>query len=210
MAEIEVWGIGTSRTMRAHWMLAELDIAYRCHPIRTRTGEANTDAYRQLNPREKIPTLRHGGLVLTESAAIALYLSESFPPPDDFYVPPDTVGRARLNEWCFFVMAELDAHSLYLIRRHDGLQHIYGPAPEAVRSAEDSFLKQMTAMAPRVDANGPYLLGAGCSVADILMATCLDWAAGYGIGLPEAWRGYRDRVAARPAYNRARAANHPD
>jgi len=39
-------------------------------------------------------------------------------------------ARARLNEWCFFIIAELDAHSLYLIRRHDGLKHLYGEAPQ--------------------------------------------------------------------------------
>ena len=39
-------------------------------------------------------------------------------PPAGFYRPPDAQARARLNEWCFFIMTELDAHSLYVVRRH--------------------------------------------------------------------------------------------
>ena len=35
----------------------------------------------QLNPRHKIPVLQHGSFVLTESAAIIQYLSETFTDP---------------------------------------------------------------------------------------------------------------------------------
>ena len=62
--------------MRAHWMLLELGLDYECHPLQSRTGETHTDAFKRLNPRHKIPVLRHGALVLTESAAILQYLSE--------------------------------------------------------------------------------------------------------------------------------------
>ena len=31
--DLTVWGVGTSRTMRAHWMLLELGLEYACHPI---------------------------------------------------------------------------------------------------------------------------------------------------------------------------------
>ena len=34
-----LWGAGTSRTIRAHWALHELDLPYRRRPIQARTGE---------------------------------------------------------------------------------------------------------------------------------------------------------------------------
>ncbi len=57
--DLTLWGVGTSRTMRAHWMLLELGLDYLCHPIRSRTGETLTDEFRRLNPRHKIPVLKH-------------------------------------------------------------------------------------------------------------------------------------------------------
>ena len=88
--DLTVWGVGTSRTIRAHWMLAELGLDYVCHPIGSRTGETLTDEFKQLNPRHKIPVLKHGPLVLTESAAIIQYLSETFAEySDQLFVPRD-------------------------------------------------------------------------------------------------------------------------
>ncbi|HEV8714392.1 MAG TPA: glutathione S-transferase family protein [Candidatus Binatia bacterium] len=205
--DLTVWGVGTSRTMRVHWMLPELGLAYECHPIQSRTGETLTEEFTRLNLWHKIPVLRHGSLVLTESAAIIQYLSEIFPQTTEVYVPSDAVGRARLNEWCYFVMSELDAGSLYVVRRHDGLQQIYGEAPTAVASAKSYFLHNVEAMAARIGIDHTYVCGDRLSVADILLMTCLDWAASCGIALPETVSHYRRRVALRPAYQAALKKN---
>ena len=206
---VEVWGIASTRTMRVHWQLRELGVEYVTHPIGSRTGETRTAEYLALNPRGKIPTLRHGGLVLTESAAIVLYLAERFPAPEGFLEAGDPEIRARLAEWCYFVMTELDAHSLYLIRRHESLSHIYGAAPVAVESAKEYFLKQLNAMEPRIAAADPWLMGA-FGPADIVLTTCLDWAVLYGIALPPAAAAYRARVAGRPVYRETMRFNYPD
>ncbi len=208
--DLTVWGIGTARAMRVHWMALELGLDYQCRPVRTRTAETRSDEFTKLNPKQKIPVLCHGALVLSESAAILAYLAEAFSVPDDFYVPEDAAARARLNEWCYFIMSELDAHSLYLIRRHEGLKEIYGAAPAAVASAREYFLKQANAVDGRVEAAGAYLMGEKFAVADILMMTCLDWANAYDIDLPPALRDYRARVGERPAYQRALRVTYPE
>ena len=79
--DLILWGAGTGRTMRAHWMLLELGLDYQFHPIGSRTGETQADDFVQLNPRHKIPVLKHGSFVLTESAAIIQYLSNTFQSP---------------------------------------------------------------------------------------------------------------------------------
>jgi glutathione S-transferase len=205
--DLTVWGVGTSRTMRAHWMLLELGLEYECHRIQSRTGETLTDEFKRLNPRHKIPVLRHGSLVVTESAAIIQYLSEIFPHSTEVYVPSDAASRARLNEWCYFIMSELDAGSLYVVRRHDGLKQIYGEAPAAVESAKSYFFHNIDAMAARIGGDNTYLFGEQLSVADILLMTCLDWAASCGIPLPETVSHYQRRVALRPAYQAALKKN---
>ena len=64
-----LWGAGTTRTMRAHWILHELGLEYERHPIGSRTGETQTPEFTKLNPREKIPLLQDGDLTVAESAA---------------------------------------------------------------------------------------------------------------------------------------------
>jgi glutathione S-transferase len=204
--DLTLWGAGTSRTMRAHWMLLELGLDYQFYPIGSRTGETQTGEFVQLNPRHKIPVLQHGSFVLTESAAIIQYLSNTFASPR-IYTAGDNQSRAALDEWCYFVMSELDAGSLYVVRRHDGLRQLYGDAPAAVESAKSYFLHNLEAMAPRIERHHPYLFGERLSVADILLMTCLDWAALERITLPEHAARYRTRVALRPAYQAALSRN---
>lgn len=205
--DLTLWGTGTGRTMRAHWMLLELGLEYEFHPIQARTGETQTEEFRRLNPRHKIPVLRHGQFVLTESAAIIQYLSETFGISKELHVPTDATSRATLNEWCYFIISELDAVSLYVMRRHDNLKHIYGEAPAAIEAAEKYFLHNLEAMAARVESGGPYLLGDRFSTADILLITCLDWAVSSEIALPDPFSHYRQRVAQRPAYRAALRRN---
>lgn len=52
-----LWGAGTPRTLRAHWMLHELGLPYEIQPIGSRTGETQAPEFAKLNPREKIPAL---------------------------------------------------------------------------------------------------------------------------------------------------------
>jgi glutathione S-transferase len=209
--ELTLFGIGTSRTMRAHWMLLELGLDYESRPIQSRSGETLTEEYRRLNPRHKIPLLRHGSFVLTESAAIIQYLSEKFTDLAKIYIPQDAQARACLNEWSYFIMTELDASSLYVVRRHRGLASIYGEAPAAVDSAKAYFLHNLEAMTPRIPKSG-YLFGDLLSTADILLMTCLDWASAVDIALPRRVLDYRQRVAQRRPYQEALKRNflsHP-
>ena len=205
-SEVILWGVGTSRTMRVHWMLLELGVDYRFYPIGSRTGETQNPEFLRLNPRHKIPVLQHGSLVLTESAAIVEYLSETFP-NSQIYRPSNPESLAALREWCYFIMSELDAASLYVVRRHLGLKGIYGAAPVAVAAAKDYFSHNLEAMAPRIGIASPYLLGAKLSAADILLMTCLEWALSEQVILPQSVLRYRERVASRSAYQAALARN---
>lgn len=109
------------RQLRPHWMLMELNVDYQFHYVHPRSGQTMTPEFLALNPRHKIPVLKHGDLVITESAAIVQYLSETFESPN-IYAPKDPARRAKVNEWSYFIMTELYAHSLYVIRRHVDFQ----------------------------------------------------------------------------------------
>src|SRR5512134_1826199 len=90
-----LWGAGSSRTMRANWMLQELELPYEHRPIRSRGGETLTPEYTRLNPSQKIPTLQDGDFVLTESAAIVSYLGATYGASRNLSPPTAARERAR-------------------------------------------------------------------------------------------------------------------
>jgi glutathione S-transferase len=205
-----LWGCTTSRTVRAHWALRELGLDYRCEPILPRSGETRSPLFTQVNPRQKIPVLQDGGFTITESAAIINYLSAVYGREGNRLVPTDSLGRARYDEWCFFVMTELDATSLYVIRRHAGLPEVYGEAPAAVEAAGAYFQRQVQTVNAALDDGRPWLLGDEFSGADMLLATCLEWALAYRLPFADGLRGFLERATARPAYAAALRANQPE
>ena len=200
-----LWGIGSARALRVHWALIELGLEYRSERIQSRSGETETPAYRRLNPRGKIPVFEDGALVLSESGAIVTYLAETY--GNGRLIPAEGAERAKYFEWVSFVSMELDATTLYVLRRHEALAHIYGEAPAANAAARGYFDRMITAAAREIEDGRTYLLGTQFSGADILMTTCLDWALAYRVALPEPWLAYRERTVARPAHARATAAN---
>ena len=131
-----LWGVGTSRTMRAHWTLHELALPYALQPILPRTGETKTAEFTRLNPRQKIPLLQDGDFTIAESPAIAAYLAEQYGGSGTGLIPSDRRERAHWLEWCFHIISELDAHRLYVMRRPGDLKHIYGGAPVALTSSD--------------------------------------------------------------------------
>jgi glutathione S-transferase len=209
MANRILWGIGTSRTLRAHWALAFLGRDYETRAIRTRTPAMETPEYRAINPRGKIPTLIDGDLTLTESAAIVAYLAERYSTDERRLIPEHIGERALYFEWMSFITMELDATSLYVLRRHEGLAEIYGAAPDACTVARVYFQRMLSAAALRLQDARRFLLGEPFSGAGILMTTCLDTAVRYGFALPQLFTEYRVRIDDEPSIALALRANSP-
>jgi len=204
-----LWGVGTSRTIRAHWALHELGLEYERRPIQSRTGETQTPEFTALSARQKIPLLQDNGFVITESAAIVTYLSDAYGQSHNRLVPDDVRERARCLEWCFFVISELDATSLYVMRRHGDLRHIYGEAPMANEAAATYFQKQMRTVERALIDRRPYLLGDRFSAADLLLSTCVSWAVRYGVPVADYILGYNNSITERKTYERALESNKP-
>ena len=216
MATRTIWGIGTSRTIRAHWAAAEVGLEYAVEAIRPRTGETKTARFTAVNPRQKIPVLVDGDLTLSESLAIVNYLGENHGDPASGLVPREGPERAAYDEWCFFAAMELDATSLYVIRRHSGLSEIYGRAPVAVDVARAYFERQIASVVAHLGDERRYLMGDRFTGADIVMTSVLGNAESYEFALDETLLAYGERTRAdgertraRPAFQAACAINNP-
>jgi glutathione S-transferase len=206
---LTLWGVGTSRTVRAHWAMHELGLAYETRPIGARTGETQTAEYTALNPRQKIPLLQDGDFCIGESAAIVAYLSRTYASEGRSLIPEPQRDYAAWLEWSFFIVAELDSTSLYVMRRHraDALGHIYGVAPDVVAKAGEYFRRQLRHVEAALADNRTYLMGDRFTSADILLTTCLEWAIAYDVGICDNAFPYLERIQQRAAYQRGKAAN---
>lgn len=207
MAPRILWGVLSARTIRAHWALIELGLDYETRAIQTRTPRMEGPEYRALNPRGKIPTLVDGDITITESPAIVTYLADRYSTAERRLIPEEAGERAYFFEWMSFISMELDATSLYVLRRHEGLPEIYGEAPEANAAARAYFDRMIKAAAIRMDDGRPYLLGDTFYGSDILMMTTLDWARRYKCPYPDVFADYQARMAKRPQYIAALVAN---
>ena len=202
-----LWGVGTSRTIRAHWALIELNLSYKTEIIRTRTTDTETAAFKSVNPRQKIPVLQDGTLTMGESAAIVTYLAESYSTEQVSLIPDNPKARAKYFEWMSFICMELDATSLYVLRRHWSLPEIYGDSPIANKASEEYFNRMITAADKLKNPKQKYLLETGFSGVDILMATTLKWAIDYNQKIPNDFMEYLDHMVNRPGYIAALEAN---
>jgi glutathione S-transferase len=206
---LTLWGVGTSRTVRAHWAMHELGLDYETRPIGARTGETQTAEFSALNPRQKIPLLQDGDFCIGESAAIVAYLSRTYSSEGRSLIPEPSREYAAWLEWSFFIVTELDSTSLYVMRRHkaDALGHIYGVAPEVVARAGEYFRRQLRHVETALADHRTYLMGDRFSSADILLTTCLEWAIAYDVGICDNAHPYLERIKQRAAYQRGKAAN---
>ena len=175
--ELEVWGYNTYRPFRIYWILHEYGLKYIAHRIGSRTGETQTKEYLEMNAKGKIPILKHNNRIITESAAAVNYITYSYKKPEDFYIPNNAYERAKVNEWVFFSLMELDCLVIYTLRKHEkpenlGLSNLYGEAPNAIKAAREHFDRMIKACESNVPENG-WLFGKRPSVADIMFTSCL-------------------------------------
>lgn len=203
-----VWGIGTSRTIRAHWALIELGLSYSIEVVRTRTPDTETEEFISVNPRQKIPVLEDGEIRIGESAAIVTYLAENYRQGSIILIPEDKALRAKYFEWMSFITMELDATSLYVLRRHWSLPEIYGDSPVANKASEEYFQRMITAASKMIDDKKPYLLGNSFTGVDILLTSTLKWAIDYNQKLPAIFNDYLLRLNDRPQYIKAQRVNN--
>ncbi len=207
-----VWGLGTPRTLRPLWALAELGLEYEHRKILLRAPGMQDPRFRALSERHKVPFYEDDRVKMGESAAIVGYLADRHG-ADVLPMPaPATEERAVLLDRTLFIMTEVDAR-IYTIRLHGesprGLAGVYGTAPTAVQAAKEYVDRSLHEAARWLHDDRRYVMGERFGTADILLVSCLEWAHYYEIDLPTPLGEYRDRVASRPGYQAAMASNDP-
>ncbi|MBN1906795.1 MAG: glutathione S-transferase family protein [Deltaproteobacteria bacterium] len=209
--EIILYGHNTLRTLRVHWILNELSVPYQSVKVLPDSEYIKSDEYKKINYTGKIPSLKIDGIYLFESAAICLYLPERF--GDKNIIPAlGSIERAKLYQWCFYTMTELDAHTLYILSKHGGvLKERYGVSEVAVKTAKEGFETQITKAENELADGREFLMGDNFSVADILLGTCIESAirlnAYVPLNIPSICIEYWERLKNREAFKMAFSLN---
>jgi glutathione S-transferase len=167
---MKLYEFAFTRSIRVRWTLQELGVDFEAISVNLFVGEASRPEFLKLNPAAKLPVLIDGDLVLTESAAIVLYLAEKY----RRFLPTDVRGRAEVNRWLLFTVTELE-QPLWRIAKNRNLY------PEEQRLAADIPLasqdfRRMAEVAEKHMQGRRFVVGDDVTVADFVLAYTLDWA----------------------------------
>jgi glutathione S-transferase len=183
-----------SRSSGARVLLEALGVPYRIEPVDFTSGQNRTPEFLAINPLGKLPTLVHGGAVVTEQVAIVIYLADRFPAAG--LAPAfDDPARGPYLRWLAFYGACFEPAVVDHAFKREPLQSSTSPYGDY-----DTVIATLVAQLER----GPYLLGERLTAADLHWGTALRWTTAFGI-VPEhpAIMAYIERVAAHPAVVRA-------
>jgi glutathione S-transferase len=167
---MKLYEFAFTRSIRARWTLQELGVDFEAVNVNLFGGETRRPEFLRLNPAAKLPVLVDDDLVLTESAAIVLYLAEKYRK----FLPTDARGRAEVNRWLLFTVTELE-QPLWRIAKNRNLY------PEAQRLAADIPLasqdfRAMADVAEQHMQGRKFVVSDEPTVADFVLAYTLDWA----------------------------------
>jgi glutathione S-transferase len=198
---MRLYGHPNTRSTRALWALEEAEATYNYVQVNLLKGEARSAAFLEINPGGKLPALVDGNLILTESAAICMYIADKFPAAQ--LAPAHaSLQRAKLNQWCFFALSELEQPLWTLAKHTFALPEKYR-VPEIMDTTRWEFARAVTVLAAGLGER-EYIVGDTFSAADILIANTLNWARSRSVEIqPPLLNAYADRMLARPALQRA-------
>lgn len=185
-----------------HVLMEEIGMPYDLRIVDFSKGEQKTPEYKALNPKGKVAALvRDDGSVLTEYAAIAMWLAMTH--PEKKLMPTDPEGMARTLESMDFIVGTVHMLSWRLWRRPDA----YSDNPEEHEQLRARGKAAMMAALEVVDAQlegKDYLMG-DFSIADTALYYNEYWAADIaGWTLPPNVQAHFERMKTRPSVQASR------
>jgi glutathione S-transferase len=185
-----------SRGRIIRWMLEEVGQPYKTEVL-DYASTMKGSAYLAINPMGKVPALRHGEAVVTETAAICAYLADAFPQAK-LAPPPGDRQRAPYYRWMFFAAGPVEAAT-----SNKALNFVVPPGRERMMGY-GTFEQTMDALEGAVS-KGKYLLGDNFSAADVYVGSAIGFGLMFGtIEKRPAFEQYWQRLSVRPASLRAK------
>lgn len=171
-----VYGATGSGSVPIEAVLSLLGLSYRVEECAPWEGEGEASKLASINPLLQVPALAlPTGEVITESAAILIFLADAY--PDARLAPsPTEATRAAFLRWMAFVSSAI--YALYWISDNPS-RLIERAEDHATVKARifDRIARCWESMGAQVRP-APYILGADLSVLDLYVATASRWSPG--------------------------------
>ncbi|MDO5090904.1 MAG: glutathione S-transferase family protein [Cardiobacteriaceae bacterium] len=181
-----------SRGRIVRWMLEETGLPYDTVLLEYGTT-MKAPEYRAINPMGKVPALKHGDTVITEVAAICLYLADLV--PGKKLAPlPGSPERGSYYRWISF-MAPLEQ---LMTTKANGAAL---PKPEMAGFGTEADLLDTLEAALK---GRTHLAGDGFTAADLMVAAFVGWYLQFKLLAPRpAFTAFVEAHSQRPAARRA-------
>ena len=185
-----------SRGRIARWMLEEIGQPYKVEVL-DYASTMKAPAYLAINPMGKVPSLRHGDAVVTETAAICAYLADAFPQAK-LAPPPGDRLRAPYYRWLFFSAGPVEAATSnkalgFVVPPERERMIGYGRFPQVMETLEAAVSR------------GDYLLGNSFTAADVYVGSQIGFGMMFrSMEKRPAFEKYWQKISSRPAMTRAK------
>jgi len=185
-----------SRGRVARWMIEEIGQPYRTEVLDYATT-MKAPGYLAVNPMGKVPALRHGETVVTETAAICAYLADAFPQAR-LAPPPGDRLRGPYYRWLFFTAGPVEAA---VSNKALG----FAVPQERERMVGYGRIEHVMSALEAAVSRSDYLVGDNFTAADLYVGSQLGFGMMFGtIEKRPTFERYWQRVSARPACKRAK------
>jgi glutathione S-transferase len=186
-----------SRAANVVWMLEEIEKPYELRFVDIQSGAQKSPEIVALNPMGKLPTLVDGDQVVTESAAIALYLADRYAYGRLAPLVEDP-ARGTYLRWALFAPSVIEPGAM---------AKLAGWSFREGQAGWGSYDAMLSAMEHAVT-DREYILGDKFSMADVVFGGTVRYMLTFKMIEPRpAFTSYAERLAARPALKRAEARN---
>lgn len=186
-----------SRAAGTLWMLEEVGVDYDLRFVDIIAGEQKQPELLALNPMGKLPTLTDGDLVMTESAAIGLYLADRYA-PGRLAPALDDPARGTYLRWSLFAPSVIEPGAM---------AKMAGWAYKEGQAGWGGYTAMLAAMESALEGR-QFVLGDDFSMADVIFGGTLRYMLTFKLIEPrDSFTAYAERLAERPALQRADARN---
>jgi glutathione S-transferase len=188
-------------SLAPHIVLEELGLPYQLELVSIPEGKTRSPEYLAINPKGRVPVLvTEEGAVLTEAPAICWHLSQG-----SELFPRESLAGARVLEWCNWLSGTVHAMAFGQLWRPQRFVTDEKLCPPIQAKGRADVLEHFAMIDSRL-AGHAWTVGEAYSYADAYLAVFFRWGNRIGLDMRAsfpAWTAQAERVAARPAVERA-------
>jgi glutathione S-transferase len=184
-----------SRGATTHWMLEEVGVPYQT-VVKEFGPDMKSPDYLAINPMGKVPAIKHGNTVVTETGAILTYLADAF--PQARLAPPlGDRDRGPYHRWLFFVAGPIEAA---MSNHASG----WNPKPEEERRFSYGSYERTIGTIEKAVTGKRFIAADYFTAADLYVASFLAFGMQFNIiDKRPAFEAYVKPILDRPAAKRA-------